>query len=82
MIIKFEIMPSNTYIAKNCVSGHDISIHKDLLGDYVAIVEKRLEDGSFEAYEEAFDDLESAMRWCECPNNQDNPVVLETSFGA
>ena len=82
MIIKFDIVNFDTYIANNCVSGHDISIHKDMLGDYVAIVEKRLEDGSFEAYEEVFDSLERAMRWCECPNNNDNPVVLSTSFGA
>jgi len=82
MIIKFAKVEEGFFQATNCVSGHDISIHKDMLGDYVAIVEKQLEDGSFEAYEDAFDSLERAMRWCECPNNEDNPVVLSTSFGA
>ena len=82
MIIKFAKVEEGFFQATNVVSGHDISIAMDMLGDYVAIVEKKLEDGSFEAYEEVFDSLERAMRWCECPNNDDNPVVLSTSFGA
>lgn len=82
MIIKFEEVVKGYFEATNVVSGHNVSVHTDMLGDYVAIVEKRLEDGTFEAYEDAFDNLESAMRWCECPNNEDNPVVLSTSFGA
>tara|TARA_S200002703_G_scaffold37105_1_gene32284 strand:+ start:417 stop:665 length:249 start_codon:yes stop_codon:yes gene_type:complete len=82
MIIKFDEVVKGYFEATNVVSGHNVSVHTDMLGDYVAIVEKRLEDGTFEAYEDAFDNLESAMRWCECPNNEDNPVVLSTSFGA
>ena len=82
MIIKFDKIEEGFFQTTNCVSGHDISIAMDMLGDYVAIVEKQLEDGSFEAYEEVFDNLERAMRWCECPNNDDNPVCLSTSFGA
>ena len=82
MIIKFDEVVKGYFQATNVVSGHDVTIHTDMLGDYVAIVEKRLEDGTFESYEEYFETLEPAMRWCECPNNEDNPVVLSTSFGA
>lgn len=80
MIIKFDKVNYETWIANNCVSGHDISIHKDMLGDYVAIVEKQLEDGSWEAYEEVFSNFDKAASWCECPA-KDNPVVLTSSFG-
>lgn len=87
MLIEFKNISGVTanslesWVCTNCVSGHDISIHEDMLGDYVAIVEKRLEDGTFESYEEVFTDVWDAMSWCECPCS-DNPVVLETSFGA
>ena len=86
MIIKFAKVENGyrgttAWNCTNCVSGHEISIYQDMLGDYIAIVEKQLEDGSFESYEEVFDSLEPAMRWCECPT-EDNPVCLSTSFGA
>ena len=81
---KIEDVTSNgleSWTCTNCVSGHDISIHEDMLGDFVAIVEKRLDDGTFESYEEVFTHVWDAMLWCECPT-RDNPVVLTTSFGA
>lgn len=81
MLIEFDKIEDGYWVATNCVSGHDISVAADMLGDFVAIVEKKLEDGSFESYEEVFGSLERAMRWCECPA-RDNPVVLSTSFGA
>lgn len=81
MLIKFEKIEDGYWKAVNCVSGYDISVAVDMLGDYLAIVEKKLEDGSFESYEGVFETVEAAMRWCECPCD-DNPVVLETSFGA
>ena len=81
MIIEFAKVEEGFFKATNCVSGHDISVAVDMLGDYVAIVEKKLEDGSFEAFEEVFNDFETAAKWCECPTT-DNPVCLETSFGA
>lgn len=88
MIIKFAKVEEGVFKATNVVSGHDISVAVDMLGDYVAIVEKKLEDGTFESYEEVFGNLERAMEWCEYPapiHNQgdfDNPVCIETSFGA
>ena len=89
MIIEFAKVEEGLFQATNCVSGHDISVQVDMLGDYVAIVERQLEDGTFEAYEEVFGNLERAMEWCECPTTVngkqlgiDNPVCLLTSFGA
>jgi len=82
MIIKFDEVQNGYWVANNVVSGHDISVSVDMLGDYVAIVEKKLEDGSFESYEEVFGNLDRAMEWCECPTNENNPVCLSTSFGA